>query len=83
MINIRCPVTVAAEKRRAVERLEFHTQLYRELLKKGRYFLHEHPAYAALWQEAVIQKTMNELGVVTAACDQCQYGCADAQGLPV
>ena len=38
--KIRCPVTVAAEKRRAAEHLEFCTQLYREQLKKGRHFLH-------------------------------------------
>ena len=81
--KIRCPVTVAAEKRRAVEHLEFCCQLYREQLRNGRYFLHEHPAYATSWQEAVIQKTMNETGVVTATCDQCQYGCEDAQGQPV
>ena len=42
--KIRCPITVAAEKRRAVEHLDFCTQLYREQLRNGRYFLHEHPA---------------------------------------
>ena len=40
--KIRCPVIVVAEKRRAVEPLEFCTQLYREQLNNGRYFLHEH-----------------------------------------
>ena len=44
--KIRCPVTVAAEKRRAVKHLDFCTQLYREQLRNGRYFLHEHPTYA-------------------------------------
>ena len=46
---IRDPVTVAAEKRRAVQHLSFCVELYREQLKHGRYFLHEHPAYASSW----------------------------------
>ena len=81
--KIRCPVIVAAENRRAVVHLEFCTQLCREQLKNDRYFLDAHPAYAASWQEAVIQWTLSEPGVETATCEQCQYGCADAQGLPV
>ena len=76
--NIRCPVIVAAEKRRAIGHLEFCALLYRQQLKNGRYFLHEHPAFATSWQEAVIQKTMSEPGVEIATCDQCQYGCAGA-----
>ncbi len=51
---IRDPVTVAAEKRRAVEHLSFCVELYKEQLKHGRFFLHEDPAYATSWQEAVI-----------------------------
>ncbi len=69
--KIKCPVIVAAERRRAVEHLEFCTQLYREQLKNGHYFLHEHPAYSTPWQEAFIQKTLNEPGVVTATSDEC------------
>ena len=43
---IRYPFTVAAEKKRAIMHLEFCMDLYREQLKHGRYFVHEHPAYA-------------------------------------
>ena len=53
-IFIRCPVTVAAEKKRAVERLAFSVKLYREQMRHGRYFVHEHTAYATPWQEKVI-----------------------------
>ena len=49
--KIRSPVTVAAEKKRAIEHLEFVCDLYREQMRHGRYFLHEHPAYATSWQE--------------------------------
>ena len=52
--TIRYPVTVAAEKRRAVQHLEFWVELYREQMRHGRYFVHERPAYASSWQEAMI-----------------------------
>ena len=68
----RDPVTVAAEKRRAVEHF-FCVELYKEQMRHGRYFLHEHLAYATSRQEAVIRLMMNEPGVVTANCDQCLY----------
>ena len=48
---IRDPVTVAAEKKRAIQHLEFCIELYREQIRGGRYFVHEHPAYASSWQE--------------------------------
>ena len=51
---ICCPVIVAAEKRRAVEHLDFCMELYREQIRHGRYFLHEHPAYASSWQEETV-----------------------------
>ena len=56
--KIRCLVIVAAEQRRAIEHLEFCTQLYWEQLGNGPCVLHEHPAFATSWQEAVIQNTM-------------------------
>ena len=57
---IRDPVAVAAEKRRAVEHLSFCIELYKGQLRHGRYFLHEHPAYATSWQETVIQQMLKE-----------------------
>ena len=63
--------------------LEFCIELYREQLLHGRYFLHEHPAYATSWQEEAMRGLMGEHGVETATCDQCMYGCKSAEGLPV
>ena len=45
--KIRDPVTVKGELKRARQHLEFCVELYREQAKAGRYFLHEHPAYAS------------------------------------
>ena len=45
--NIRNPVTVAAELKRAVMHLEFCVTLYLEEFENGRYFLHKHPASAS------------------------------------
>ena len=81
--KIRDPYLVTCEKARAVQHLEFCVELYREQLKHGRYFIHEHPAYATSWQEKVMTDLMSESSVETATCDQCQYGSADADGSPV
>ena len=73
--KICCPVTVAAERKRAVEHLDFCMELYREQMRHGRYFLHEHPAYASSWHEETVQKLLDESGVTRATFDQCLYGC--------
>ena len=54
--KIRDPSVCAAEKARAVVHLEFSISLYREQLRNGRYFLHEHPAYATSWQEDAMKR---------------------------
>ena len=70
---IRPKFVVDAEKKRAVQHLEFSIELYREQLRHGRYFLHEHPAYATSWQEEAMRALMGEQGVETAVCDQCMF----------
>ena len=55
--------------------LQFVTSLYREQLKRGKFFLHEQPATAMSWKEECIEKLMDDwpdLHLVTA--DQCSYG---------
>ena len=81
--KIRDKYVVEAEKKRAVMHLEFCIELCREQLKHGRYFLHEHPAYATSWQEESMQKLMEESGVERTVCDQCMYGCKTLEGAPV
>ena len=78
--KIRDKFVVEAEKRRAVEHLVFSIQLYREQLRNGRYFLHEHPSFATSWQEEAMKELMNEPDVETAVCDQCMYGCQSFDG---
>ena len=81
--KIRCPVTVAGELKRARQHLEFCVELYREQAKAGRYFVHEHPAYASSWQTDIIEGMMSDPGIVKATCDQCMYGCEDESGSPI
>ena len=71
---------VEAKKKRAVMHLEFCVELYREQLKHGRYFLHEHPAHASSWQQEAVAELMGEHGVVSVVGDQCQYGSATEDG---
>ena len=70
--------------------LEFCVSLYREQLKNGRYFLHEHPAHASSWQTDTMEEFMREPGVMRVTCDQCvlrmrgggQLACEEADQLP-
>ena len=80
---IRDPYVVKNEKARAVQHLEFCIQLYQEQRRHGRYFLHEHPAYASSWQEETMKNMLKENHVVTATCDQCMYGSEAADGSPI
>ena len=81
--KVRSPVTVAAELKRAKMHLEFCIELYRVQSKNGRYFLHEHPAYATSWQTDMVEGLMREEGTLKATCDQCLYGCEAEDGSPV
>ena len=53
--------------------LDFVTELYKDQVDDGRFFLHEHPAHAESWEEPMIKviETMDSVEVVQA--DQCQY----------
>ena len=57
--------------------LRFCMEIYKEQHEAGRYFLHEHPAQAASWDEPMVQEMMNMAGVVRTTMDQCRYGMAD------
>ena len=76
-------MTVAAELKRAKEHLAFCVVLYRLQASGGRYFLHEHPAYATLWQNSTIGGMMSEPEVARVVGDQCLYGCEAESGSPV
>ncbi len=69
----RDPAVVQRELLKARIHLSFVMELYREQVDGGRFFVHEHPAYAASWEEACCEKLMMipEVGRVTS--DQCQY----------
>ena len=52
---IRDPMVVKNEMRDALVHLRFCVDLYREQMRHGRYFLHEHPAYATSWQDTAMR----------------------------
>ena len=62
---IRDPMVVKNEMRDALVHLRFCVDLYREQMRHGRYFLHEHPAYATSWQDGAMRELMGEHGVET------------------
>ena len=63
--------------------MEFVTELYREQVLAGRYFLHEHPLCATSWKLDCILEVMAMQGVDSEWCDQCQYGQEAGTGNPV
>ena len=46
----------------------------------GRYFLHEHPAYASSWSVTSIKELLDDDKVDVVFGDQCQYGQATQDG---
>ena len=56
----RNPEEFEARLRKAERHMEFAVKMYRIQLKKGRYFIHEHPAGATSWQMESIRKLWRE-----------------------
>ena len=56
--------------------LEFVTKLYEEQAKAGRYYLHEHPAYATSWKEPCIQNLSDNFGGIITVAHMCNFGMA-------
>ena len=54
--------------------LLFMASIYREQLRCGRHFLHEHPASAMSWREECIDDLRKDSRVHEVVCDQCQFG---------
>ena len=65
---------VEAAKQRARIHLLFCVRLYREQLRAGRYFLHEHPKLASSWAEACMKSPAQDPTVMRTEIDQCAYG---------
>ena len=63
--------------------MEFITELYRRQADAGRYFLHEHPAWATSWGLKCVQDVLRQEDVATVIGDQCQYGQCDLEGNPI
>ena len=61
-------------KQRAIKHLEFCFRFARMQIRKGRYFLFEHPAAADSWSEPCVQRLLNLPGVEVTIADQCQFG---------
>ena len=64
--------------------LRFTMELYHLQLSEGRYFIHEHPAYASSWDEDCTRQIMELAGTQIVLADQCRHGMKDrATGNPV
>ena len=67
----------------ALVHMRFACEIYQMQIDAGRYFLHEHPAYATSWHQECVKTILAQSGVDTVINDQCQFGQRDAQGNPI
>ena len=65
---------------RALVHLHFVIDLYHEQLNAGRYFIHEHPRWAASWGDKTMEHLASLPSVNVAHCDQCQVGAEVRRG---
>ncbi len=70
----RDPMVVRRELVKAKLHLDFVAMLYKEHVKGGRFFLHEHPQHASSWHERAIQEVRDLPSVQVIGADQCQFG---------
>ena len=70
----RNPKTVEKEMIEARVHLDFVISLYVEQIAGGRFFLHEHPAYASSWSEDAMRELESTPGVRRITSDQCMFG---------
>ena len=68
------PSRVAAMIAEGKSHLIFCAELYRKQVNTGRHFLHERPASAVSWREPYIETLTKDRKLLTAVCDQCQFG---------
>ena len=68
------PAKVHELKTKAEAHMNFMATIYKEQLKEGWYFLHEHPAGASSWKLDAIQKIRKSDGVVSVLGDMCAFG---------
>ena len=54
--------------------LAFCISIYREQIRRGKHFLHEHPQTAASWQETGIERMSQIPNISIVTADQCMYG---------
>ncbi len=79
----RDPAQVRREQVAADVHLQFVAELYAKQVNEGRYFLHEHPAWATSWDVPCIRQVGGMPGVDQVIGDQCQYDKTTPSGNPM
>ena len=60
--------------REGCRHIQFMAEVYLRQIEEGRWFLHEHPAYATSWKLKSMLDLQKCPGVMTTIADQCMYG---------
>ena len=68
------PEAVQAKLAAGLVHLRFAAQICRSQVKRGKFFLYEHPRSARSWSDPAIKKLLSIPGVGTTTCDQCMFG---------
>lgn len=68
------PAKVESMIKEGVQHLKFVCSLYRKQIRRGNFFLHEHPATAVSRREEDIKAITKHPSVMTVVGQQCMYG---------
>ena len=66
---------------RAKVHLQFCCEIYEYQIRRGAYFLHEHPAGASSWKLPLVQKVASMPGVYITTGHMCAFGMKQRDGL--
>ena len=75
MNHLKMPKDVVKKRmEEARVHLKFTCEIYNDRHRRGKWFLHEHPALATSWGELSIKKILKLSGVDSIRADQCKFG---------
>ena len=57
-----------------MKHIKFVVKLYKSQMRRGKWFLHEHPRSALSWKTKPILDILKEAGVMTTVSHQCMFG---------
>ena len=68
------PEEVERRVAEGMKHIKFVIQLYKNQMRRGKWFLHEHPRTALSWKTKPVMRLLKKHGVLTTVNHQCMFG---------